>query len=169
MARVKGPFNAKWNGDELEDISEISLDYEQETNDYSTIDGRSFTIDGGMTASVSLTVLSTDVPTLHVLLPQYWVGNGEQMSSGETVNDPDGAIDIMAASCDEEPVYSDLDITSCGNPGQVFRLKNARTRIDSMEFADNVLRTITVQFVGEPEQGEGNIQFFKEGTLNIVS
>lgn len=169
MARVKGPFNAEWNDDSLEDISEISLDYEQETNDYSTVDGRTFTIDGAITASVSLTVLSTDVPALHVLLPQYWVANGGVMSTGETVTDADGAIDIKAASCDEDPVYSDLDITSCGNPGQVFRLKNARTRIDSMEFADNVLRTITVQFVGEPEQGKANIQFFKEGTLSVVS
>lgn len=169
MARVKGPFNALWGANELQDVSEISLEYDQSTNDYTTIDGRTFTIDGGITASVSLTLLSTDVPALAVVFPQYFVPNGGTLSSGETVSDVDGAIDIKAASCETEPVYNDLDIISCGNPGQVFRLKNSRTRIDSMDFADSVLRTITVQFVGEPDQGEANIQFFKEGTISSVS
>lgn len=169
MARVKGPFNAKWGANELVDVSEISLNYEQNTNDYSTIDGRTFTIDGGITASVSITLLSTDVAALAVVFPQYYVPNGGTLSTGEIVTDPDGAIDIKAASCDTEAVYEDLDIEACGSPSQVFRLKNARTRIDSMDFADSVLRTITVQFVGEPDQGEANIQFFKSGSLSVVS
>ena len=153
MAVVKGPFNAKWGANELTDVSEISLDYEQSTNDYQTIDGRTITVDGGITASISITLLSTDIPALAVVLPQYYVANGGVLSTGESVNDEDGAIDIEA----------------CGSPAQVFRLKNAKSRIESIDFADNVLRTITVQFVGEPAQGEANIQFFKSGTIGTVS
>lgn len=169
MAVVKGPFNVKWGANELTDVSELSLDYEQSTNDYTTIDGRTIIIDGGINASMSLTLLSTDIPALAVVLPQYFVANGGTLSTGETVSDPDGAIDVKAASCDSEPVYDDLDIEACGSPSQVFRLKNAKSRIESIDFADNVLRTITVQFVGEPVQGEANIQFFKSGTIGSVS
>lgn len=169
MAIVRGPFNVQWGGNTLLDISEVSVDYSVNSNDYSTIDNRTITIDGSMTSTVSLTLLASDVAALAAVLPQYHVPNGGVMSSGETVNNADGAIDVVAASCDQESVYNDLDVIACGNPGQVFRLKNARTRIDSMEFADNAIRTVTVMFVGEPEQGVANIQFFKEGTINVVS
>ncbi len=169
MALVRGPFNVQWGGNTLLDISEISLDYSVNSNDYSTIDNRTYTIDGSITASVSLTLLASDVAALAAVLPQYHVPNGGQMSSGETVNNADGAIDVVAASCDQEAVYNDLDVIACGNPGQVFRLKNARTRIDSMEFADNAIRTVTVMFLGEPDQGVANVQFFKEGTISVVS
>lgn len=169
MAIVRGPFNVQWGGNTLLDISEISIDYSVNSNDYSTIDNRTITIDGSMTSMVSLTLLASDVAALAAVLPQYHIANGGVMSSGETVNNADGAIDVVAASCDQESVYNDLDVIACGNPGQVFRLKNARTRIDSMEFADNAIRTVTVMFIGEPEQGVANIQFFKEGTINVVS
>lgn len=163
---VKGPFNVEWGGNTLTDVSEIALEYEQATNDYATVDGRSYTIDGAITASVSLTLLASDVSALAVVLPQYFVPMGGTMSSGEEVLADEGAIDIRAASCDAESIFNDLDVISCGQPGDVFRLKNARTRIDSMEFADNVIRTITVMFVGEPEQGVGNIQFFTQGGIS---
>lgn len=166
---VRGPFDIKWGANTLQDVSEVSLDYEQETNDYSTIDNRNYTIDGAITASVSVTLLKSDVASLAMVLPQYAVANGGTMSSGETVTDADGAIDVMAASCENDPVYNDLDIIACGTNAEVFRLKNARTRIDSMELADNAVRTITVVFVGEPEAGQANIQFFKQNGLSAVS
>lgn len=166
---VKGNFEIKWGANELYDISEISLDYSQDSNDYSTVQGQSYTIEGAIKASATLTLLKSDVESLAVVLPQYYVPNGFTMSSGETVTGADGAIDVMAASCDTAPTYNDLDIISCGAPGDVFRLKNARTIIDSMEFADNSVRTVSVKFVGEPAPGVGNIQFFKEGTLSTVS
>jgi len=169
MSLVKGPFNVKWGSNTLLDISEISLDYSQDSNTYTTVQNNSYVVDSAISSSVSLTFLASDVPALAAVLPQYHVANGGQLSSGETVTDADGAIDIKAASCDTDPVYNDLDIISCGVPGQVFRLKNARTKIDSMEFADNAIRTVTVQFLGEPEAGVGNIQFFKSGTLSAVS
>ena len=166
---VKGNFEIEWGTNTLMDISEISLDYEQESNDYSTVDGRTYTIEGAITASVTLTLLKSDVASLAVVLPQYFVAQGETLSSGETVNHEDGAIDVTALTSGTNPVYNDLDIISSGAPGDVFRLKNARTVIDSMEFADNAVRTVSVKFVGEPEQGVANIQFFKEGSIGTVS
>ena len=169
MALVKGPFDLRWGENTLVDVSEISLEYEQESNDYTTVDNRRYSIDGAINASVSLTFLASDVAALAAVLPQYHVPNGGTLSSGETVSGTDGAIDVVAASCDSDPVYNDLDVISCGTNGQVFRLKNARTKIDSMEFADNAVRTVTVMFVGEPEAGVGNIQFFRENDVTAIS
>ena len=166
---VKGNFEIKWGANTLYDISEISLDYEQNSNDYETVQGQTYTVEGAIRASVTLTLLKSDVESLAVVLPQYYVANGSVLSSGETVTHEDGAIDVQAASCDTAPTYNDLDIISCGDPGDVFRLKNARTVIDAMEFTDNSVRTVTVRFVGEPGAGVGNIQFFKEGSLSTVS
>lgn len=169
MALVRGPFDLKWGANTLVDVSEISLDYEQDSNDYTTVDNRRYTIDGAINASVTLTFLASDVATLAAVLPQYHVAAGGQLSSGETVTGTAGAIDVVAAQCDGDPVYNDLNIISCGTNGQVFRLKNARTKIDSMEFADNAVRTVTVAFLGEPEAGEGSIQFFRENDVTAVS
>jgi hypothetical protein len=169
MALVKGPFDLTWGNNTLRDVSEISNDYSQDSNDYSTVDNRRYTVDGAIAASVTLTLLVSDVPALSAVLPQYHVPNGGTLSSGETVTSEDGAIDLVAASCDTDPVYNDLDIASCGANAQVFRLKNARTKIDSIDFADNAIRTVSVQFIGEPEQGVGAIQFFKAGTISSAS
>lgn len=169
MALVKGPFDIEWGNNTLVDISDISLDYSQDSNEYTTVANQTYTVDAAIKASVTLTLLASDVAALAAVLPQYHVANGGVMSSGEHVTATEGAIDVKSASCDDEPVYNDLDIISCGNPGQVFRLKNARTKIDSMEFADNAIRTVSVQFLGEPEQGVANLQFFKEGAITVVS
>lgn len=169
MALVKGPFDLRWGNNTLTDVSEISLDYEQESNDYSTVDNRRYTVDGAISASVSLTFLASDVAALAVVLPQYHVPNGGTLSTGESVIDADGAIDIVAASCETEPTYDNLEVIACGTNGQVFRLVNARTKVESMEFADNAVRTVTVQFVGEPEAGDASIQFFAENGIAVVS
>lgn len=169
MSLVRGPFDLVWGANTLVDVSEISLDYEQDSNDYTTVDNRRYTIDGAINASVTLTFLSSDVASLAAVLPQYHVASGGKLSSGETVTGTDGAIDVVAASCDSDPVYNDLNIIACGTNAQVFRLKNARTKIDSMEFADNAVRTVTVAFIGEPAAGVGNIQFFREADVTSVS
>jgi hypothetical protein len=169
MALVKGPFDLRWGINTLTDVSEISLEYEQDSNDYTTVDNRKYTIDGAINASLTLTFLASDVASLAAVLPQYHVAAGESLSTGELVSGDDGAIDVVAASCDQDPVYNDLDVISCGNNAQVFRLKNARTKIDSMEFADNAVRTVTVAFIGEPEAGTANIQFFAEDDIAVVS
>ena len=169
MALVKGPFDLTWGSNTLRDVSEVSVDYSQDSNDYTTVDNRRYTVDGPISSSVTLTFLASDVAALAAVLPQYHVANGDTLSSGETVTDADGAIDVVAASCDTNPVYNDLDIISCGTPGQVFRLKNARTKIDSIDIADNSLRTVEVMFVGEPESCVASIQFFTEGTVSSAS
>lgn len=168
MALVRGPFNITWGGNTLLNVEEISVDYEQDSEDYSTVQHQTFQVDGPIKSSVSLTLLASDVPSLAVVLPQYHVSNGGVLSTGETVSEANGAIDIKAAQCGTTPVYNDLDVVSCANPGHVFRLVNARTKLDSIEF-DDKLRKVVVQFVGEPAAGEGNIQFFKDGTIATVS
>ena len=167
-ALVRGPFDIQWGGNTLLNIEEISVEYEQDSEDYTTVQHQTFQIDGAIKSTVTLTLLASDVAALAAVLPQYHVANGGVMSTGETVSNADGAIDVLALDCDQSPVYNDLDIISCANPGQVFRLVNARTKLDSIEFDDKILK-VMVQFVGEPAQGDGNVQFFKEGTINVVS
>lgn len=167
MALVKGPFDLRWGANTLVDVSEISLDYSQDSNDYTTVDNRKYTIDGAIAAIVTLKFLASDIASLAAVLPQYKVATGGTLSSGETVTGLDGAIDVVAASCDIDPIYNNLDVISCGTNGQVLRLINARTKIDSMEFADNAVRTVTVAFVGEPAAGIGAIQFF--GINDVVA
>lgn len=169
MALVKGPFDLKWGSNTLKDVETIKLNYSVDSHSYSTVDNRKYTVEGAITASLTLTFLSTDIEALAMVLPQYHVATGGHLSSGETVSNTAGAIDVVAASCDTNPVYNDLDVISCGNPGQVFRLKNARTTISGMDFADNAVRTIDVDFLGEPEQGVAAIQFFTEGTITSAS
>jgi hypothetical protein len=168
MALVRGPFDITWGSNTLTNIEEIENEFEQDSEDYTTVQHQTFQLDGPIKASVTLTLLASDVPALAAVLPQYHVVNGGSLSTGEVVTNEDGAIDVAAAACDDDPVYNDLDITSCGGPGDVYRLVNARTKIDSIEFDDKV-RKVMVQFIGEPAPGDGNIQFFKEGTVAVVS
>lgn len=158
---VKGPFSIKWGSNPVLDVSEIGFNYDVTTNDYQTVDGRTYTIDGAITASIDLTLLASDVEALSTILPQYYVAEGETMSTGETAPEG-GAIDIVAASCDTTNTNYDLDIVSCN--GEVTRLVNARTSLSTVDIADNALRTVTITFRGEPEQGEGIIQFFKNAS-----
>lgn len=168
MALVRGPFDIVWGGNTLANIEEIEVEHEQDSEEYSTVQHQTFELDGAMKSSVSLTLLASDIPALAVVLPQYHIANGGVMSTGETVSNADGAIDVSAASCDSNPVYNNLDIISCGNPGQVFRLVHSRTKLDSIEFDDKI-RKIVVKFIGEPASGDANVQFFKEGSINVVS
>lgn len=168
MALRRGPFTLQWIGNTISDVEEIETEVTQDTDDHDTLDGRRFVFDGPIQATATIKLLRSDIATLAVLLPQYFVPNGGTMSTGEIVSHADGAIDVLAASCDAEPLYGPLDVVSCGNPGQVFRLVNARTKIDAVEF-DPFVGTVDVQFIGEPAAGEANVQFFHEGSLAVVS
>ena len=160
---VKGPFSIKWGENAILDVSELTFNYDVATNDYDTIQGTTYTIDGNITASVELTLLKTDVSALATIFPQYYVAKGEPMSTGETVTADEGAIDIVAASCDTENTNANLDIISCN--GEVTRLVNARTSLSGLEIADNSLRTVTITFRGEPASGAGIVQFFAENGI----
>lgn len=161
MSLVKGPFNFKWGSNSLNNISEISFDYEVESSDTSTLDGRKYSVETGMSAMVTLTLLYNDVASLAVVLPQYYVANGETLSTGETVTDAAGAIDIKAASCETSDVFNQLDIYACGTNKQVLRLVRARTEVESIDIGDG-LRTVAIKFIGEPQAGEGVVQFLHD-------
>lgn len=161
MSLVKGPFNFKWGTQQLHNVSEISVDYSVETSDTATLDGNSINVQTGMTATVTLTLLDNDIASLATILPQYYKAVGEQLSTGATVVDPDGAIDITAASCTTSEVHNDLDVIACGTGAQVLRLVNARTQVDSIDIGDG-LRSVAIMFVGEPASGEAVVQLLTD-------
>lgn len=168
MSVIRGPFTIKWGDNVLNDVEELDLEYEVDSEDYETIQGRTLTIDGSHRVSATLTLLSTDIATLSLILPQYHVANGGVMSTGETVSNANGAMDIRAAACDEELIFDDLDIISCGNPTQTLRIVNTRTRIDDVDI-DNKIQKIMVRFIGETIGDNGVIQIFRTGSMAVVS
>ena len=165
---VRGPFELKWGDNVITDVEEIDVEHTVDSEDYSTIQGRTIEIDGAYKSVVTLTLLASDIPTLSALFPQYFVANGQELSTGETVNHADGAIDVRAASCGDDIVYNNLDIISCGSPSNVLRLVNARTRMDGIELDDKVQK-VMVKFIGESTRDEATMQFFREGTIAVVS
>jgi len=168
MSLVRGPFSIKWGDNTITDVEEVAIDHEVTSDEFTTVQGTTLEIDGAYKVSATLTLLASDIPALSALLPQYFVANGGVMSTGETVNNAEGAIDIKAASCDDSIVYNNLDITSCGNPGQVLRIVNARTRIEGIEL-DNVIKKVMIKFIGESASDEATVQIFKSGTISVVS
>ncbi len=168
MALVRGPFTIKWGDNVISDIEEVEIEHEVSSEEYETVQGTSLEIDGSYKVSAVLTLLASDIPVLSAILPQYFVANGGLMSTGETVSNANGAIDVKAASCDDAMVYNNLDIIACGNPGQVLRIVNARTRIEGIEL-DNVIQKVMVKFIGEAASTEATVQFFKTGSISVVS
>lgn len=161
MSLAKGPFNFKWGANQINNVSEVSFDYTVDTNDTTTLDGNKFIVQTGMSATVSLTLLDNDIASLATILPQFYVPMGGTLSTGETVTQSQGAIDVTAASCTTSDVYNQLDIYACGSNAQVLRLVRARTQIDSVDISDG-LRTVTVMFIGEPQSGDAIVQFLQD-------
>lgn len=173
---VRGPYTLKWGSNVITDVTEIALNYDVATNDYETVQGRNYTFDGAITASVDLTLLASDVDTLRVIFPQYYVAKGETMSTGETVTADEGAIDIVAASCGTDDILYPLDIISCN--GEIFRLTNAKTSLSALNIDGVGARTVQVTFRGMPaasdESGDESgvpasiapVQLFPEGGLS---
>lgn len=164
MALVKGPFTVEYADKVIADVTEVTFNYDVDSNDYSTIDGRTTTVPGAITASVEVTLLDTTPKVLGALLPQYLVQAGDKLSTGETVSDADGAIDLVAAQCDTEDFMSDLTVTSCN--GQIVRLVNAKPSLTGIEIADNAVRQATVTFTAQPEQNQASVQFYTQGGIN---
>lgn len=168
MALVRGPFTLKWGDNTLTDIEEIEVEHEVDSEDYQTLQGRTIEVDGNYKVSATLTLLASDIPALAALLPQNFVANGQVLSSGETVNNADGAIDITPGACDDAIVTNNLDIISCGSPAHVLRILNCRTRIEGVE-VDNKIQKVMVKLIGETVAGEATMQLFRQGTISIVS
>ena len=162
---VRGPYTLKWGENTIEGVTEIALNYDVATNDYETVQGQTFTVDGAITASVELTLLYSDVDSLRLLFPQYYKAKGETMSTGETVTADEGAIDIEAAKCGEEDILYPLDIISCNE--EVFRLTNAKTSLTGMDIDGAAARTVTVTFRGMPaaEGSIAQVQLFPENGI----
>jgi len=163
---IKGPFNIKWGANTILDVEEISVEHSISSDEYETVQGNNYEVDGSYKASVTLTLLGSDLPALAAVLPQHFVANGEVLSTGETVTNAEGAMDIVPGDCGS--THNDLDIMSCATPANVFRLVNARSKIDSIDI-DGKIQKVMVKFVGEPAADEATIQFFKEGTIHVVS
>lgn len=161
MSLVKGPFNFKWGSATLSNISEISVDYTVDSSDTTTLDGNTYSVQTGLSATVTLTLLENDIESLATVLPQYFKAKNEVLSTGETVLQDMGAIDITAASCDTSDVYNQLDIYACGTNAQVLRLVRARTQVDAIDIGDG-LRTVSVLFIGEPLSGQAAVQFLQD-------
>ena len=163
---IKGPFNLTWGENTILDVEEINVEHSITSDEFETVQGNTYEIDGAYKASVTLTLLASDLPALGAILPQHLVANGKKLSTGETVTNADGAIDIVPGDCGA--IHNDLDIKSCASPANVFRLVNARTKIDSVEI-DGKVQKVSVKFVGEPAADEATIQFFTDGTIAVVS
>jgi hypothetical protein len=168
MAIIRGPFNVKWGANTLLDIEEIEVEHEIDSEDFETIQGRTIEIDGAYKASVTLTLLASDIAALAVVLPQHYVADAGTMSTGEIVDNEDGAIDVVPHDCDQSLIYNDLEITSCANPGTTLRLVNARTKLEGIDI-DNKIQKVMVKFIGEAPSAEATIQWFAAGSLNIPS
>lgn len=165
---IRGPHDFTWGQNTISGIEDVDVEFEQDSEDYQTLQGNTYELDGPMKVAATITLLETDIPSLAALLPQYYVANGETLSTGEQVVDEEGAIDVKAAACDEALTFNDLDIASCSDPNNILRLVNVRTRIDSVEF-DNKVRKVMIRFVGEPVSGDAVMQFYRAGGINPAS
>ncbi len=165
---IRGPFTIKWGDNTILDVEEVDVDHEVSSDDFETVQGKIYEVDGPYKVTATITLLASDIPALAALLPQYFVANGAVMSTGETVDNADGAIDIKAQECDDAITYNNLDIISCANPSNVLRLVNTRSKIDGVE-VDNKLQKVMVKLVGESDADEATLQMFIEGTINVVS
>lgn len=161
MSLVKGIFTFKWGANTLNNVSEASFDYNVDESTTTTLDGNKHIVQTGMDSSITLTLLDNDIASLATVLPQYYVPMGGVLSTGETVTQAQGAIDIKAASCTTSEVYNQLDVYACGTNAQVARIPRCRTQIDSIDFADG-LRTVAVKFVGVPLTGTAVVQLLQD-------
>lgn len=165
MSLVRGPFDLAYGANVLAGVESLDVSYDVASDDFETLQGQTYEVSGAHKVTVTATFLETDVASLSAVLPQYFVANGGTLSTGETVNDADGAIDLVPGGCDAEVTTTDLVITSCGNPGNVLRIPDCTTEIDSIE-VDKV-RKVSVKFKGESTAA--TVQMFEEGAVTIVS
>ena len=70
------------------------------------------------------------------------------------------------SACGSTALEEDLEVIGCDT---TTRLVNAQAKISSISYEDNVVQTVEVQFTGMPNQGEGIIQMYKNGSLTPAS
>lgn len=166
MGLVKGNFNFKLGANVLAEIDEFNVNYDVSTNDHESLQGHTYEIEGGHKVSVEARFLESDVPSLAVALPQFFVANGGTLSTGETVNDANGAIDIVPSQCGDSQDYTDLIIEGCGDNPETARLIDVASRFNGFVL-DGGLRKVSVVFNGYSTTG--TVQFFRRNAVSIVS
>src|SRR5690242_4258006 len=107
---IKGPFELEYGINTLSDVSEFGFDYTVDNEDVTTVQGRKRRYNGAHQVTVTLTFLENDVPSLAIVLPQYFVAQGGTLSDGRTVTAADGAIDVVPGGCDDSGTPEDLVI-----------------------------------------------------------
>jgi len=164
----KGPFTVRFGATTITDVMDYSPSFDVTSNDYTTIDGRTSTITTGIKASVELQLRGLTPSAVAAVLPQYYKAHDEVLSTGQTVTNADGAIDIVPAACSEEDIANDLDILDCtGN--LAVRINSAVATLSSIDMQDGALLTITVAFTGQPGQGEAVAQILGGGDTTVDS
>lgn len=165
---IRGPFTLKWGDNIINDVEELDIEHEVSSDDFETLQGKTYELDGPYKVTATLTLLASDIPVLAAILPQYFTPNGQFLSTGEKVNHHQGAIDVAPQECNVSLVYNNLDIISCANPANVLRIVNARTKLEGFDI-DNKLQKVMVKFVGESESNEATVQLFRQNTLQVIS
>lgn len=160
------PYTVEYGANAVSNITELALNMERERETVQFLDGGTGRYSGNWDVSVDITVAKDDVATLSVLTPQYHVAKNGILSTGEKVNDDDGAIDVASASCDVDEDTEHLTITACN--GRVLRIVDASSDISTSTFNQNY-GTTTVTFFGRAVGGRAAIQYFKEGSISQVS
>lgn len=163
---IKGPFDFKLGANVLADIESVKFDYKVETDDKKTVQGHTRRVYGTHMVTVTATFLYSDIASLAVVLPQYFVANGGVLSSGETVTDPVGAIDVVPGGCAAGATKTDLIITSCGTGGEVLRVMSCVTEIAGISI-DEKDRTVDVEFTGQSDKA--TIQMFGKTAISVIS
>lgn len=163
---IKGPFDFKLGANTLTDIESVKFDYKVDSDDKKTVQGRTRRVYGTHMVNVTATFLFSDVASLAVVLPQYFVANGGTLSTGETVTDSNGAIDIVPGGCAAGLTKTNLIINSCGTDGEVLRVLDCITEIAGISL-DEKNRTIDVEFTGQSDHA--TIQMFTKGAIAVVS
>lgn len=154
---VRGPFTITWGLNTILDIEDFDFSHNIANNDYTNTRGKTFEIDGATKVTITIGLLSTDIPSLAALLPQHYVPFGGVLSTGETVTNSEGAIDAVPHKCADSMLYNNLDIVSCNNPSQITRVINARSKLDSFNIS-NKLQKVFVRFVSEAPLGQAPVQ-----------
>lgn len=167
MAKIiRGPFNVKFGANTLAEISTLKVAYTVDTTDTATVQGHKKRVFGAHMVTVTATFLQSDVPSLAVALPQYFVANGGVLSTGETVTDPNGAMDIVPGGCAAAANPLDLIITACGSNAEVFRVLGAVSEIAGVSI-DEKTRMVDVEFTGQNDGA--TIQMFNSDAISVIS
>lgn len=160
------PYEVTYGANVVKNITELTLNQERERETVQYLDGGTGRYNGNWDISVDITVAKDDIDTLAVLVPQYHVADGETMSTGEVVDNEDGAIDVSTANCDTDEVTQHLEIKACN--GRVLRIVDASSDLNTSTFNQNY-GTTTVTFYGRAEGGRAAVQYFKAGSLTPAS